>query len=319
MPLSDPAHRFWKPTERKPAYIEQVSSSLSAAGVDASSALAEATVGLEPGSPASRAFWAVVGALVADAAAQPTHWNYKVTYYQDALKQAHRWETPEFLVPSHNAYYRVPCGSHSCFGDQAAVVLQSLVACGGRVDVEDLVRAHVEKFDERSEYGKLGRHDGIGAGALPIDGPWRHGSIAGFLGNVRSGRSWPRTGTADCSSDCFVKIVPVVAAYAGTAEMLARVADVVRVTQNNRVTIAYAQAAARVLEEIILTGASGAAAVRAATAALEADTSADGAQQLSEELEAASELASATAASNLGYLDGVITFCGGRYNAVTVS
>lgn len=319
VPLSDPAHRFWKPTERKPAYIEQVSSSLSAAGVDASSAVAEATVGLEPGSPASRAFWAVVGALVADAAAQPTHWNYKVTYYQDALKQAHRWETPEFLVPSHNAYYRVPCGSHSCFGDQAAVVLQSLVACGGRVDVEDLVRAHVEKFDERSEYGKLGRHDGIGAGDLPIDGPWRHGSIAGFLGNVRSGRSWPRTGTADCSSDCFVKIVPVVAAYAGTAEMLARVADVVRVTQNNRVTIAYAQAAARVLEEIILTGASGAAAVRAATAALEADTSADGAQQLSEELEAASELASATAASNLGYLDGVITFCGGRYNAVTVS
>ena len=84
----------------------------------------------------------------------------------------------------------------------------------------------------RGAVRKLGRHDGIGAGALPIDGPWRHGSIAGFLGNVRSGRSWPRTGTADCRPT-FVKIVPVVAAYAGTA-MLARVADVVRVTQTMR-------------------------------------------------------------------------------------
>ncbi len=318
-PLSDPSHRFWKPTERKPAYLEQVSTSLSATGVDPATAIQEATAGLVPGSPASRAFWAVVGGLVADSAAQPTHWNYKVTYYQDALRQAHRWDTPEFLTPSHNAYYRVPCGSHSCFGDQAAVVLQSLVESGGRVDVDDLVRAHVAKFDERSEYGRLGRHDGIGAGDLPIDGPWRHGSIAQFLANVRQGKRWPATGTRDGSSDCFVKIVPVVAAYAGTAELLERVADVVRVTQNNRITVAYAQAAARVLEQLIMKGMSGADAVQAATDALHADARADGAQQLGDELEAAAHLAAATAASNLNYLDGVIAFCGGRYNAVTVS
>ena len=65
--------------------------------------------------------------------------------------------------------------------------------------------------------------------------------------------------------------------------------------------------------------ASGREAVRAATAALQADARADGGQQLGEELEAASQLAAATAANNLNYLDGVIAFCGGRYNAVTVS
>lgn len=319
VPLSDPSHRFWKHTQRKPAYLDQVTSSLTATGIDAERAIADAITGLEPGSPTSRAFWAVVGGLVADAAAQPTHWNYKVTYYQDSLKQAHRWDTPEFLTPSHNAYYRVPCGSHSCFGDQAAVVLQSLVEKGGRVDVSDLVRAHVAKFDEGSEYGRLGRHDGIGAGDLPIDGPWRHGSIAGFLENVRRGKAWPATGTRDGSSDCFVKIIPVVAAYAGTAELLERVSDVVRVTQNNRMTVCYAQAAARILESLILHGASGGDAVRTVAAALHADANADGAQQLGEELEAMSELACDTAASNLGYLDGVIAFCGGRYNAVTVS
>ena len=84
-------------------------------------------------------------------------------------------------------------------------------------------------------------------------------------------------------------------------------------------TVCYAQAAARVLESLILTGASGGEAVRAAAAALHADANADGAQQLGDELEAAVELARDTAASNLGYLDGVIAFCGGRYNAVTVS
>ena len=321
VPLSDPSHRFWRPTERKPPYLDQVATSLESTGADAAAAVAKAVDGLEPGSPASRAFWCVVGALVADAAAQPTHWNYKVTYYQDALRQAHRWDAPEFLTPSMNAYYRVPCGSHSCFGDQAAVVLQSLVECGGKVDTSHLVQAHVSKFDAKSEYGRLGRHDGIGAGDLPIDGPWRHGSIAGFLSNVRSGKAWPATGTRDGSSDCFVKIVPVVAAFAGKPELLDRVADVVRVTQNNRVTVAYAQAAARVLESLILHGAatSGAAAVRAAAQAMLSDASiaADGGQQIGEELEATAQLAADTA--NLGYLEGVLAYCGGRYNAVTVS
>lgn len=119
VPLSDPAHHMWAPSQRKPPYLEQVSSSLDATGEDASAAVASAIAGLEPGTAASRAFWAVVGSLVADAASQPTHWNYKVTYYQDALRQAHRWDNPEFITPSLNAYYRVPCGSHSCFGDQA--------------------------------------------------------------------------------------------------------------------------------------------------------------------------------------------------------
>ena len=70
VPLSDPSHGFWRPTERKTAYLEQVSSSLSAIGIDAAQAVAEATAGLEPGTPASRAFWAVVGGLVANSTNQ---------------------------------------------------------------------------------------------------------------------------------------------------------------------------------------------------------------------------------------------------------
>ena len=72
VPLSDAAHPFWTPSERKPPYIEQCDSSLDATGMDAATAIADATSGLEPGTPASRAFWCIVGTLVADAAAQPT-------------------------------------------------------------------------------------------------------------------------------------------------------------------------------------------------------------------------------------------------------
>ena len=103
--------------------------------------------------------------------------------------------------------------------------------------------------------------------------------------------------------------MPVVAAYAGMPEMLERVTDVVRVTQNNSMTVAYACAAARVLEQIIL-GASGPEAVRTTAAALQANGSGGGsAAQISEELEETAELA-----SGLAFLDGVIKFCGGRYN-----
>ena len=167
----------------------------------------------------------------------------------------------------------------------------------------------------QSRLRKMGRHDGIGAGDLPIDGPWRHGSIDGFLRNVKGGKSWPAAGTRDGSSDCFVKIVPIVAAYAGSPQMLERVADVVRVTQNNDLTVAYAQAAARVLERLILQGSSGVDAVRTVAEELYTDSAAMGGAQISEELEQLAHLAS----SNISYLDGVIAFCGGRYNAVAVS
>jgi hypothetical protein len=111
------------------------------------------------------------------------------------------------------------------------------------------------------------------------------------LKNVAAGKRWPACGTRDGSSDCFVKIAPVVAAYAGTPEMLDRVADVVRITQNNRITVAYAQAAARVLERIILDGVSGAEAVRSTIDSLYEDRRTDGAAQIAEEMESTSQLA----------------------------
>mmetsp|Transcript_86529 Transcript_86529/g.253289 ORF Transcript_86529/g.253289 Transcript_86529/m.253289 type:complete len:428 (-) Transcript_86529:698-1981(-) len=318
VPLTDARHRFWKPSERKMPYTEEVSSSLAATGGDAAAAVAAAVARFEPDSPEYRAFWAIIGLLVADAASQPTHWNYKVTYYHAALKERGCWEAPEFTSPSMNAYYHVPLGSQSCFGDQAATVLRSLVRCGGRVDTTDLVAGHVEKFGEQSEYGKLGRHDGVTGGELPIKGPWRHGTVASFLKKVAAGKPYPECGNpGDGSSDCFVKIVPVVALYAGHPDLLQRVAEVCRVTQNNPFCEAYACTAARILEQMILEGASGEDAVSQAVGSLHSSSRGGRARSLDTGI--AMELIKTMELQHFPYLQGVLAYCGGQYNAMHVS
>jgi hypothetical protein len=51
--------------------------------------------------------------------------------------------------------------------------------------------------------------------------------------NVNEGMNWPRCGTSDSQIDSCVKIVPVVALYAGHPDMLLEVEDAIRVSQDN--------------------------------------------------------------------------------------
>ena len=50
----------------------------------------------------------------------------------------------------------------------------------------------------------------------------------------------------DIQIDSVTRIAPIVALYAGKEDMLSKVEEMVRVTQNNDVPVAYALAAARV-------------------------------------------------------------------------
>ncbi|TNN53622.1 Crystallin J1C [Liparis tanakae] len=148
---------------------------------------------------ANRAIGAIVGSAVADAAAQPLHWVYDLQKLQVILAQH---PNPEFCPESANPFYRRQTGQQSCYGDQAVVLLESLSACGG----------------PRPQ--------------LPIEGPWRHASLKGFLKNVDAGKE--ETGCEDdCQIDGITKLAPVVAFYAGKPDMLEKVEQAVRVTQNN--------------------------------------------------------------------------------------
>lgn len=95
-----------------------------------------------------RRIGAVVGALVADAAAQPIHWNYKTADLDDFLKDK---EEVAFLDPSRNPFYCIQTGKHSCYGDQSRTILKSLVEFEG-VNVGQLKESISVAFGPYSEY-----------------------------------------------------------------------------------------------------------------------------------------------------------------------
>ncbi|KAG7457161.1 hypothetical protein MATL_G00243580 [Megalops atlanticus] len=200
-----------------------------------------------------RAVGAIIGAAVADAAAQPLHWNYNLDKLKAILAQE---PCPEFYPQSANPFYRRDTGQQSCYGDQAYVLLESLSECGG-LNVEDLKQRTYKFFGPGSEYdtpvNDPYREKGGPRPQLPIEGPWRHASLKSFLKNVDAGKE--ETGCADDNQiDGIAKLAPIVARYAGKPEMLEKVEDAIRVTQNNDACVTETLAAARLLEHYILGG-----------------------------------------------------------------
>ncbi len=63
-------------------------------------------------------------------AAQPLTWNYDLNKLDTIIGKN---EEIEFWTPSANPYYTIPTGKNSAYGDQAYVLLKSLVQCKGKV------------------------------------------------------------------------------------------------------------------------------------------------------------------------------------------
>lgn len=88
---------------------------------------------------------------------------------------------------------------------------------------------------------------------MPLPGPWRHGSIKGFLANfVTKGLAPLESGSGDEQVDGCCKVAPLVALYAGSPNLLPTVEKAVRVTQNTDTAVAFACGFARVLESLML-------------------------------------------------------------------
>ncbi|KXZ45083.1 hypothetical protein GPECTOR_59g692 [Gonium pectorale] len=69
------------------------------------------------------------------------------------------------------------------------------------------------------------------------------------------GHGWPECGDPrDTQANNFVKVVPLVARFAGLPELEAAVDAAVRAQQNNDEAVAYAMAAALVLERVVQSG-----------------------------------------------------------------
>ncbi|BFZ07849.1 hypothetical protein BsWGS_10887 [Bradybaena similaris] len=200
---------------------------------------------------------AIVGACVADAAAQPLHWIYKdevMHKLTDGVEEIEFWE------PSANPYYRIDNGKNTCYGDQGYVVLKSLVESGG-LNTDHLIQTTYETFGPDSDYeNKETNQYAVGKESktdikpsLPIYAPWRHGCIKDFLKNLQEKKSPPGSLTDD-QIDCAIRIIPVTALYAGHPDLLVKVEEALRVLQNCDLPVAVGLALARVLEQYILNG-----------------------------------------------------------------
>ncbi|KAL1006669.1 hypothetical protein UPYG_G00075160 [Umbra pygmaea] len=201
-----------------------------------------------------RAIGAIIGAAVADAAAQPMHWIYNPERLKSVLSDVE--PCPEFRPQSANPFYCRQTGEQTCYGDQAYVLLESLCQCGD-VCVEDLKKRFYKFFGPKTVYdlplNNPYRSKGGPKSVLPIDGPWMNASLKAFIRNVDAGKE--ETGCdVDCQMDGVTKIAPVVAMFVGRPEMLKKVETATRVTQNNNMCVAITLAAARFLEHFILNG-----------------------------------------------------------------
>ena len=180
----------------------------------------------------TRAFGAIMGAFVADAASAGLHWIYDVEEVRRLAAQS-----PEFRSLEKNPYHnRRRSGQLTHYGDHLCVALESLVERGG-LDVEHYRMRYRERF-----------------GAADYDG---------YLDHATKRLLDTGVGADDDQAGCFTKLPALVACYLHDPELEARLDEGIRATHDNADAVRYGVAAALGIRAAIL-GASPEDAVAAA-------------------------------------------------------
>ncbi len=189
---------------------------------------------------------AVIGNLVADAAAVTSHWVYDQSSLAAHVEKLGGPDKSPFMDPI-NPFYHVKVGKQSCYGDQTWALIEAMVNNGGQVDVNfDAYRSRLTAIlGGDTDYGPLGRV--VTKEEQPIQGPWRHGSMKTFFAHQAD----PTVPMDDKQIDGACKVAPIVAACGGdTAKMLALAEETIRVTQDTDEAVAMGLAFARILESL---------------------------------------------------------------------
>ena len=166
-----------------------------------------------------RAAAAVLGSFVADAATMGLHWIYDMAELQRRL-ELHA-ASPEFHEPPACPYYQYPSGSLSPYGDQAFVLLQSIA--------------------EQTELQPVAFANALLRWSQGYKGFVDH-ATAGFQTRMLEGKHWPECGAEDKQANCLGKVPSVVARYAGSGDLVARISEAVRVHQDHPDAVRFAVA-----------------------------------------------------------------------------
>ena len=188
-----------------------------------------------------RAKNAILGALVADAAALGLHWIYD----QDRVREV-AGNTPEFREPDASAYEGVPsffahgkkrAGDLSQYGEQALVLLRSLVDNDGQLDAAHYERRFRDHFGPGGEY--VGYIDSVIRDTLYNANHAEHEAID-------AANALPFDGDEALKHRLVTKVMSNVSSYQGE-ELRRGVEGSVRMTHDDDAVVAYAF---KILEEI---------------------------------------------------------------------
>ncbi|GIM13290.1 hypothetical protein Vretimale_16437 [Volvox reticuliferus] len=186
-----------------------------------------------------RAVGAVLGALVADAATMGLHWIYDLEKIRELISEQGRSEEPAFFQPPSCPYYEYESGSLSPYGDELLPVLQYMTVGPGSHQEGTMDGPGFAKFlaEYYSNYtGRLNKSSRSMMEAL-----------------LQGGHGWPECGDPrDTQANAFVKVIPLVARYAGQPGLAKAVDAAVRAQQNNDEAVMYGLVAALILERVVL-------------------------------------------------------------------
>ncbi|MEM8883192.1 MAG: ADP-ribosylglycohydrolase family protein [Planctomycetota bacterium] len=168
-------------------------------------------------SKTERARQAILGALVADAAAMGLHWIYDV----DRVAELGGAE-PEFHPPVDYHQKRSP-GGYTHYGDHLLVALESIAESGG-LDVEDYRGRYKQRF------------------SADYDGYVDHAT----KDLLETGR-----GADDNQAGALTKLVAYTVRYLEDPEFEARIEESIRATHENEQAVRYGVAAACAIREAI--------------------------------------------------------------------
>ncbi|XP_071948545.1 crystallin J1A-like [Antedon mediterranea] len=200
----------------------------------------------------NRRIASVIGCFIADAAAQPLHWNYDLKKLDEIVGD----KPMEFWNPSRNPFYTLPTGRNTVYGDHIMSLLKSVYTAKG-FSAEEYAKELVNMFGPDSDYEKQPLNaivvDKDVKKKLPIEGPWRSACVKYFLQNhLGDGQENNLDKMKDMHA--VVPVVPIVAVYAGKENMLEMVEASIRVVLTSQKAVSYGLAAARILEQYILYG-----------------------------------------------------------------
>ncbi|KAK9812894.1 hypothetical protein WJX72_005338 [[Myrmecia] bisecta] len=188
---------------------------------------------------------AILGGLVADAAATPLHWIYDVPALADKLRTAGATDTPEFFEPPSCPFYQYPTGALSPYGDEIVPLLQSVAANGG-LDGAKATQACYEFFKTYPDKD---------AGILsdkPKGYAGRLNHVAKeLIANLEKGATFPNASADDSQAHCLLVAALAVGRYSGTPEFQDKVRDAVLIKQNNPTALSIGWAAAQIVEQVV--------------------------------------------------------------------